>query len=378
MRSTPCSRRRSARRRRALVARRHDRARPRPEHGGRPHARVLPRRAARQPRLRRDWLGRAGALRRRARSRSPDELARAGREDSRGCARGRPAARATACSAGTAARATRCTSTSARPTPRRAWRAAGALGLVGHTHVARRVARRTPRRARATDPRRAARPRRGKWLLNPGAVGAPAPSRARLVARARRPGRRRRFWLLLDLDAQTATWLSAPYDPAPALRASASSGSTMVRVPGMSTQVVVARLAGLTGRAAELRQLLAGRAADVRVEDGCAGYEVAELLGEPAAFLIVQTWTSSEAMPRTYSPRPTPPTSTRSTNCSRTPPKSCCTRSPRRRARAPARHRPTLGGLADHERGRNAGCVTCLDSLRGRRLDRCPCTRSGC
>ena len=64
----------------------------------------------------------------------------------------------------------------------------------------------------------------------------------------------------------------------------------------MSTQVVVARLAGLTGRAAELRQLLAGRAADVRVEDGCAGYEVAELLGEPAAFLIVQTWTSSEAM----------------------------------------------------------------------------------
>ncbi len=64
----------------------------------------------------------------------------------------------------------------------------------------------------------------------------------------------------------------------------------------MSTQVVVARLAGLTGRAAELRQLLAERAADVRAEDGCAGYEVAELLGEPAAFLIVQTWTSREAM----------------------------------------------------------------------------------
>ena len=39
------------------------------------------------------------------------------------------------------------------------------------------------------------------------------------------------------------------------MRASASSASTTVRVPGMSTQVVVARLAGLTGRAAELRQL---------------------------------------------------------------------------------------------------------------------------
>jgi quinol monooxygenase YgiN len=64
----------------------------------------------------------------------------------------------------------------------------------------------------------------------------------------------------------------------------------------MSTQVVVARLAGLTGRAAELRRLLAGRASDVRTEDGCSAYDVAELLGEPAAFLIVQTWTSSEAM----------------------------------------------------------------------------------
>jgi quinol monooxygenase YgiN len=64
----------------------------------------------------------------------------------------------------------------------------------------------------------------------------------------------------------------------------------------MSTQVVVARLAGLTGRAPELRQLLADRARAVRVEDGCADCAVAELLDEPAAFLVVQTWTSSEAM----------------------------------------------------------------------------------
>jgi quinol monooxygenase YgiN len=64
----------------------------------------------------------------------------------------------------------------------------------------------------------------------------------------------------------------------------------------MSTQVVVARLEGLTGRAAELRTLLADRARVVRAEPGCAGYEVAELVDEPAAFLLVQTWASSEAL----------------------------------------------------------------------------------
>jgi quinol monooxygenase YgiN len=64
----------------------------------------------------------------------------------------------------------------------------------------------------------------------------------------------------------------------------------------MSTQVVVARLAGLTGRAAELRQLLAERARDVRAEEGCFSYEVAEVVDEPATFLVVQTWTSSETL----------------------------------------------------------------------------------
>ncbi len=68
----------------------------------------------------------------------------------------------------------------------------------------------------------------------------------------------------------------------------------------MSTQVVVARLTGLTGRAAELRQLLADHALEARSEPGCAGYEVAELLEEPAALLVVQTWTSSEAMRRHF------------------------------------------------------------------------------
>ncbi len=64
----------------------------------------------------------------------------------------------------------------------------------------------------------------------------------------------------------------------------------------MSTQVVVARIAGLSGRAAELRQLLTDRAAVARAEPGCEGYDVAELLEEPAAFLVVQTWASAEVM----------------------------------------------------------------------------------
>jgi len=64
----------------------------------------------------------------------------------------------------------------------------------------------------------------------------------------------------------------------------------------MSTWVVVARIVGLAGRATELRQLLADRALSARAEPGCAGYEVAELLDEPATFIVVETWTSPEAM----------------------------------------------------------------------------------
>lgn len=68
----------------------------------------------------------------------------------------------------------------------------------------------------------------------------------------------------------------------------------------MSTQVVVARLEGLTGRAGELRTLLTDRAQAVRAEPGCAGYEVAELVGEPATFLLVQTWASGDALRAHY------------------------------------------------------------------------------
>ena len=64
----------------------------------------------------------------------------------------------------------------------------------------------------------------------------------------------------------------------------------------MSTEVVVAKLAGLTGSAAERRQLLTDRATGVSSEDGCLGYLVAERLDEPVSFVIVQTWASSETL----------------------------------------------------------------------------------
>ena len=64
----------------------------------------------------------------------------------------------------------------------------------------------------------------------------------------------------------------------------------------MSAHVVVARIYGLAGRAGELRELLLDRAEAARDEPGCDGYEVAELVGDPATFLVVQTWTSADAL----------------------------------------------------------------------------------
>jgi predicted phosphodiesterase len=91
----------------------------------------------------------------------------------------------------------------------------GELGLVGHTHVPA-AWQRTARGASAArisvgEPLDLA---GGKWLLNPGAVGAPAPTRLGwwdgLDAQAAA------YWVLLDLERRTATWQRAPYDPAPA------------------------------------------------------------------------------------------------------------------------------------------------------------------
>jgi predicted phosphodiesterase len=100
------------------------------------------------------------------------------------------------------------------------------IGLVGHTHVpaawrrtpdgrAERIAIRVDRPLELGD---------GRWLLNPGAAGAPAPSTAgwseALVAHAHHGA----WWLELDLEAGTATWHRSPYDPLPALGRSQAAG----------------------------------------------------------------------------------------------------------------------------------------------------------
>jgi predicted phosphodiesterase len=93
------------------------------------------------------------------------------------------------------------------------------LGLVAHTHQAA-AWQQTPTGARVAKirPGEPLDISTGRWLLNPGAVGAPAPSRSRLswwdaldVQAADGA-----LWLLLDLNRHIATWCRAPYDPAPA------------------------------------------------------------------------------------------------------------------------------------------------------------------
>jgi hypothetical protein len=70
------------------------------------------------------------------------------------------------------------------------------LGLVGHTHVAAAFHDRTRRvRVAPGEPLDIS---AGKWLLNPGPVIGVG------------------CWLELDLQARTATWRVAPFDPAPA------------------------------------------------------------------------------------------------------------------------------------------------------------------
>jgi predicted phosphodiesterase len=74
------------------------------------------------------------------------------------------------------------------------------LGLVGHTHVPAAFHDGTRRvRIAPGEPLDIS---QGKWLLNPGAVFS-------LTGTA--------LWLLLDLEARTATWMAAAFDPAPAV-----------------------------------------------------------------------------------------------------------------------------------------------------------------
>jgi len=91
------------------------------------------------------------------------------------------------------------------------------LGLVGHTHApaAWQQTRRGARRVK-TSPGEPLDVGTGRWLLNPGAVGAPEPPRLGWWDGLDTQAGAGAFWLLLDLEARTATWRRAPYDPAPA------------------------------------------------------------------------------------------------------------------------------------------------------------------
>jgi predicted phosphodiesterase len=91
------------------------------------------------------------------------------------------------------------------------------LGLVGHTHMAA-AWRRTPRGAKAAKLRVGEPLDLGgaKWLLNPGAVGAPSSSRLGWWDGLNAEAAAGAYWLLLDLERPTATWRRAAYDPAPA------------------------------------------------------------------------------------------------------------------------------------------------------------------
>jgi hypothetical protein len=91
------------------------------------------------------------------------------------------------------------------------------LGLVAHTHIPA-AWQQTPSGARKAEVRPGV-PLdigTGKWLLNPGAAGAPAPSRFGWWGALDAQAAEGAFWLLLDLEERTATWRRAPYDPAPA------------------------------------------------------------------------------------------------------------------------------------------------------------------
>jgi hypothetical protein len=90
------------------------------------------------------------------------------------------------------------------------------LGLVGHTHLAAAY-RQTPRGAESVPVQPGVPLALGddRWLLNPGAAGAPIPPRHGWFGALDVEAGDGAFWLLLDLDARTATWHRAPYDPAP-------------------------------------------------------------------------------------------------------------------------------------------------------------------
>jgi predicted phosphodiesterase len=94
------------------------------------------------------------------------------------------------------------------------------LGLVGHTHApdAWHATRAGGCRHVTVAAGTTIDISEGKWLLNPGAAGAPHPSQPGRWDGSDAQAAEGASWLLLDLDAATATWHRARFDPAPARR----------------------------------------------------------------------------------------------------------------------------------------------------------------
>jgi predicted phosphodiesterase len=107
------------------------------------------------------------------------------------------------------------------------------LGLVGHTHVpaAWQQASRGARRVKI-HPGAPLDLASGKWLLNPGAVGAPVPAGLGWWDALDVQAADGAYWLLLDLEARTATWRRAPFDPTPARARARALGLDDAGIPG--------------------------------------------------------------------------------------------------------------------------------------------------
>lgn len=88
------------------------------------------------------------------------------------------------------------------------------LGLIGHTHAPaawRAGAGGSAERVRIEPDRPLALGDEARWLLNPGAVGAPAPPVRDPEAAMAEHARAGAWWLELDLGARVATWRRAPF-----------------------------------------------------------------------------------------------------------------------------------------------------------------------
>jgi quinol monooxygenase YgiN len=62
------------------------------------------------------------------------------------------------------------------------------------------------------------------------------------------------------------------------------------------TVVLLGRVHGLAGRAAELPAVLTELRDAARASDGCEGFDIGEVPGETGEFLLVSTWRDEGAM----------------------------------------------------------------------------------